>query len=116
MPSMPDNKDPKEFSRQLETAQTGGGSAWMDAEEGFAFAEYALSMGFGVSIMEVHGVGESRGKYTLDHLIIGVDELGNNWVDHRNSARALEIVRRKMLDASKDGLDLKYKFWLEVPI
>lgn len=107
------NTDPNEFLQQLEVAQTGIGSAWMDADKGFAFAEYAMSMGLGVSFMEVYGTGESRGKYNLDHTILGVDEMGENWADHRDPARALETVKNKMHAASKDGLTLKYKFWLD---
>jgi hypothetical protein len=102
-----------DFPEEFELAQTGKGSQHMNAETGFAFAKYCLTMGFGVSVMEAYGTGESRGKHGLWHQILNVDDPGENWEDHKCPARALELVKEKMRLASEDGVVLMYKFWID---
>ena len=87
----------------------------MSAKEAIAFSEYCLSFGFGISKMEAYGVGGSRGKCALHHQILGLDDDGLNWSDHRNPQLALSLLQNKLRQASEDGLILKYKFWIDVP-
>lgn len=87
----------------------------MNANEALVFSEYCLSFGFGISKMEAYGEGASRGKHALYHQILGLDDDGVNWSDHRKPQLALNLVRSKLREASEDGLTLKYKFWVEVP-
>lgn len=114
------NESPKEvevgaqrLAVQLELAQTGAGSDWMDAEEGLAFAEYGLSLGFGVSKMEAFAEGEYRGKLQLYHQILGLDDDEENWEAHKNPEFDLRLVKDKYREASRDALTLKYKFWFD---
>ncbi|TNE67430.1 MAG: hypothetical protein EP336_07835 [Rhodobacteraceae bacterium] len=100
------------FVHQLDLAQTGRGVDDMDAEQALAFGEYGVSQGFGVSKMEACGQGASRGKHGLHHQILGVDDDGENWRDHKDPGRALALVRSKFDDAARDGLTLRYKIWM----
>lgn len=104
---------PALFAHQLALAQTGRGSDDMDADRALAFAEYGVSQGFGVSKMEAYGVGASRGKHTLYHQILGVDDDGENWRDHKDPHRALALVREKLHEAVRDGLTLRYRIWMD---
>jgi len=104
--------DGERFALQFELAQRGVGSDWMDAKDVTAFAKYALSRGFGVQYMEAYGDGPSRGKHALWHQILGIDDPGENWDDHRDPARAFEILRQKLDLARVDGVDLKCKLWI----
>ncbi|WP_421701909.1 hypothetical protein [Aliiroseovarius sp.] len=81
--------------RQIDLAQRGVGSDWMDVEQTTQFAEAAFALGFGVQFMEAHGTGASRGKHKLSHQMLGTDDDGKNWDDHKDPERALTLVRRK---------------------
>jgi len=109
-----ENSGVRPFGRQLELAQTGAGSDWMDADQGIAFAEYGLSLGLGVSKMEAYAVGAYRGKLQLYHQILGLDDDGENWEDHKNPKLAIDLVKTKILEAASDELRLRYKFWLDL--
>lgn len=106
------SKDEVYFSEQLELAQLGKGSDHMDSTTGLAFAEYGLTKGFGVQIMEGYGIGDSKGKHGTYHQILGVDEDGENWADHKDPIRALDLVRVKLGYARKENLEMRYKFWM----
>ena len=104
-----------DFSQQLELARFGPGSSYMDAEQALKFAEYAYACNFGISRMEAYGEGESRGKHALYHQILGIDDDGENWMDHKNASMSLRLVKNKLSEARQDGLTLKYKFWVDDP-
>lgn len=111
--SRQNSSDATELDHQLDLAQTGHGSGDMDAGQALAFVEYGMSQGFGVSKMEAFGVGASRGKHALYHQILGVDDDGENWRDHKDPGRALALVRNKLDEAAQDGLTLRYKIWMD---
>lgn len=106
------SKDEDYFSEQLELAQLGEGSDHMDSATGMAFAEYGMTKGFGVQIMEGYGIGAARGQHGIYHQILGVDDDGGNWDDHKDPKRALDLVKVKLDLAREDGVDMKYKFWM----
>jgi len=72
------------IQRQLDLAQQGIGSDWIDAEQASQIAEVAFTLGFGVQFMETHGTGASRGKHGACHKMLGTDDDGENWDDHRD--------------------------------
>ena len=104
-----------EQERQLNLGQSGKGTDWMDAADGLELTRFAVSKGFGVSKMEAHGVGSSRGKHALWHQILGLDDEAENWSFHRDPARSLQLVERKFAEADRDFLILRYKFWFDSP-
>lgn len=116
MPSSENSGEMDDFPRQFELAKTGVGSDWLQANKTLEFAEFAYSRGYGVSVMEAYAVGESRGKLQLWHQILGIDDPGKNWIDHRNPEIALDLVKEKLREASKDAVELKYKLWIDVPV
>ena len=65
--------------------------------------------------MEAWGTGTSRGKHALGHQILGIDEHGENWAEHRDPRRALDMVKQRLNEATNDGLTLRYKFWIDTP-
>ncbi len=101
------------FCEQLAIAQQGVGSDFMPAGTAVAFAEFALGTKLGVSKVEAYGVGASRGKHRLDHQTLGLDVEGENWKDHRDPASAFALFRQKVSKAQGDGLELRYKVWLD---
>ena len=103
------------IQQQLDLAQQGIGSDWVDADQATQIAEAACTLGFGVQLMEAYGTGASRGKHGLRHQLLGLDEDGENWDDHRNPERALTLMRRKLRAARQDGLSLRYKLWITTP-
>jgi hypothetical protein len=105
--------EPKDLVLQLERAQTGLGSDYMDSEEATASAEYGFSLGFGVQIMEGYRVGDSVGKHRLYYQILGIDDEGENWKDHRNPELALKIFYQKLAQASEDNVVMKYRIWMD---
>jgi hypothetical protein len=107
--------DPKDLALQLERAQTGLGSDYMVSEEATAFAEYGFSLGFGVQIMEGYGFGDSVGKHKLYHQILGIDDDGENWKDHRSPELALKMFYERLAQASEDNVTMKYRIWMCTP-
>lgn len=103
------------IQRQLDLAQQGIGSDWVDADQAMLIAEAAFALGFGVQFMEAHGTGASRGKHKPWHQMLGTDDAGENWEDHGAPQRALTLMRRKLHEARQDGLSLRYKLWIATP-
>lgn len=47
--------------------------------------------------------------------MLGTDEAGENWDDHKDPQRALTLMRRKLHETRQDGLSLRYKLWIATP-
>ncbi|MGP6089083.1 hypothetical protein [Antarctobacter jejuensis] len=88
------------------------GSPWLRAAEAEALACYALQFGEGVSTMEAVATQFREPVRDVSWEIIGADAAGENWEDHRDPARALDLVRRKLALARQAGAVLEYKLWL----
>ena len=115
MTSEPERFRKRMLSHQIELAPTGKGSDWLNPNDTWELAEHGLSRGFGVSKMEAYAFGASRGKLRIYYQILGVDDPGENWVDHRDPRVALDLVKQKLSEASKDAVKLRYKIWLDLP-
>lgn len=93
-------------------ALTGDGSPWLRASEAEALARYALRFGEGVSLMEAVATRFREPVRDIGWEMIGADAPGQNWEDHHDPARALELLHRKLEQARRDGAVLEYKLWL----
>lgn len=93
-------------------AQGGDGSPWLRAAEAEALARYALHFGEGVALMEAVATRFREPVRDTGWEILGDDPPGENWEDHHDPQRALELLRRKLAQARRDGAVLEYKLWL----
>ena len=67
----------------------------------------------GVSKVEAYGTGASKGKHQLYHQILGRDEPGENWADHRDPQTSLALLLKKIECAWAEAVTLRYKMWLD---
>ena len=97
----------------FEAAHQGDGSPWLTPGETELLASFGVTRGEGVRMMEAATHPFREPPRDPDWEIIGADDPGENWEDHRDPARALALVRRKLRAAGKAGARLHYKLWLE---
>lgn len=96
-------------------AHTGAGSPWLTQGETLLLAEYGVLHGEGVRMMEASTRDFREPPQNVGWEIIGADAPGDNWDDHRDPAKALTLLKRKLRQAQQDGARLQYKLWIEAP-
>ncbi|MFW2543143.1 hypothetical protein ACN2XU_10910 [Primorskyibacter sp. 2E107] len=94
-------------------ARTGDGSPWLWAHEAEALARHALVTHEGVALMEAVTPQFREPVSDIGWEIVGADHPGENWLDHEDPSRAMDLLRRKIQLARKNGARLQYKLWLK---
>ncbi|WP_425097589.1 hypothetical protein [Tropicibacter sp. S64] len=94
-------------------ARSGEGSPWLEAHEAEALARHALVSREGVALMEAVTRQFREPVEETDWEIVGADRPGENWADHRDPSRAMDLLRRKIQKARRNGARLLYKLWLK---
>ncbi|MDU8910006.1 hypothetical protein [Aestuariicoccus sp. MJ-SS9] len=107
-----DPPSPEDLAAWRQAAHTGDGAPWLRAGSAEALARFAAARGEGVSMMEAAALTLREPPRDIGWEIIGADAPGENWEDHRDPARALSLVLRKLAQARRYGVRLQYKIWL----
>ncbi|MCA0846207.1 hypothetical protein [Salipiger thiooxidans] len=94
------------------SAQTGAGTPWLPARHAEALARFALMRGMGVRLMEAAAMILHEPPRDIGWEILGADDPGDNWEDHRDPQRAFALFRHKLALARNEGARLQYKLWL----
>ncbi|WP_240705251.1 hypothetical protein [Pacificoceanicola onchidii] len=94
-------------------ARSGAGSPWLEAHEAEALARHALVTHEGVALMEAVTKQFREPVDEIGWEIVGADDPGDNWADHADPSRAMDLLRRKIQMARRNGVRLLYKIWLK---
>jgi hypothetical protein len=95
-----------------QAAWTGDGTPWLRAHDADALARHALGFDEGVHMMEATAGAFCEPPRDISWEILGADEPGQNWIDHRDPKRAYILFRGKLHAARSIGAVLRYKIWL----
>ncbi|MBV7395144.1 hypothetical protein [Mameliella sediminis] len=101
-----------ELADWRDKAHQGGGSPWLRPAQADALARYALKFGEGVQMMEAVAPRFREPPRDISWEILGIDDEGENWSDHRDPQKAYALFRSKLSLAEADGAVLHYKLWL----
>ena len=93
-------------------AHQGSGTPWLTPGEAEVLVRFALTQGEGVSMMEAASARFHEPPRDIGWEMIGADDPGENWEDHRDPKRAFAVFRAKLRAAQQAGAHLQYRLWL----
>ncbi len=99
------------LSGWLEASHGGDGTPWLSDREAAALVLYARDRGEGLRMMEASAPPFHEQPRDIGWEILGCDPAGDNWDDHRDPEKAMDLFRRKLRQAKADGVRLRYKLW-----
>ena len=103
------------LEKELARAEREGATGYLSSEEFIPFCELAVSRGYGISGVEAFRSPQGTVRRNHGYEILGVDEDGYNWRDHRDPQRSLWLAREKLAWAKEDGADFTYQVWVDKP-
>lgn len=100
---------------ELARAEREGATGNLNSDEFIPFCELVISHGYGVSRVEAFQSPQGVVRRNHGYEILGVDDDGYNWRDHRDPQRSLALARNKLAWAKEDGADFLYQVWIDKP-
>ena len=99
---------------ELTRAEREGATGYLTSDEFIPFCELAVSRGYGISHVEAFQSPSGTVRRNFGYEILGIDA-EDNWREHRDPKRSLELAREKLAWAIEDGADLIYQVWIDRP-